>query len=437
MKARWMALTVVAVCILAPRAAHADGVAWSGRDYSALAPLTQNEQMAAIAHRDGIESMVIAISADLAQEDKALWMFPVPGTPDQVKLDVVDVFPLFEGYDPRQTARLQIRSLGRALTATQIYPALFRLGTVTQGRAYPLNAGGVFVHEVAEKWGIHAETVKAASEQELARYIEKQGVGMPRGELAAFEDYLGEDYVLVLVWIASWEEALQEFPRFWTPQAWDADRWPCVHVQFPTERPFYPLRPTASYGDAYLKITLFLEGYFEVANAEQLGYLMLVNHFRHKGWLPGVPDGFRPRTGHGYIPYTRVWIGETAGAFTEDLWFTPVRPPGMRYGAVADAILSREHTPWSWFYPWALCLAGLSYVSAGLASLVVYRSWRRRALIGFWNMLTIVGLGIAVFTRPAADNRARNLRGLFFLAFAFLFLALSSLLEVVLLWPLG
>ncbi len=109
----------------------------------------------------------------------------------------------------------------------------------------------------------------------------------------------------------------------------------------------------------------------------------------------------------------------------------------MGYGAAVDLILSREYPPWSWLYPWTLCLAGLSYVSAGLASLVVYRSWRRRALLGLWNMLTLVGLGIAVFTRPAADNRERNLRGLFFLAFAFLFLALSSLLEVVLLWPLG
>ncbi len=263
--------------------ARADGVAYESDPESPFERSPQDEQIAAVAHRDGIEKLIIAINIDLEEDEKALWMFPVPGTPDQVKLDVVDVFRLFEGYDPRQTARLQSRSLGRALTATQIYPALFRLGTVTQGRAYPLNAGGVFVNDVVEKWGIHAETVKAASEQELARYLEKQGVGLPPGGLSAFDGYLNQDYVLVLVWIASWEEALKEFPRFRTPPAWDADRWPCVHVQFPTERPFYPLRPTASYGDVPLEIKLFLEGHFDVARKEELDYFLSVDYFRHKG----------------------------------------------------------------------------------------------------------------------------------------------------------
>lgn len=122
MKVRWMALALAAACLLAPGVARADGVAWSGRDYSALAPLTQNEQMAAIAYRDGIERMVIAINVEMAQEDKGLWIFPVPGTPDQVKLDVVGSFPRFEGHDPRETARSGIRGLGRALRATQVYP---------------------------------------------------------------------------------------------------------------------------------------------------------------------------------------------------------------------------------------------------------------------------------------------------------------------------
>lgn len=435
MKVKGIGLVLAAVCLLTPRAAHADGKVWAGHDYAALAPLTENDQMAAIAHEGGIERMVIAVSADLGDQDKALWMFPVPGTPDQVKLDVVDTFPRFSGYDPREDARDEIGKLGIALRATQIYPAVLRFAELAHEREYAWTTGAVSVHETVEKWGIHGETVTATSEEELARYLEEQGVAMPQGELSAFGDYLSKDYVLVLVWIGSREEVMKKFPGYGT--AWDMARWPCVHVRFPTERPFYPLRPTSSYGSAEMRIRLFLIGYFDVANKESLGHEAGVRYYRHGSRLEGAPKGFPQGTSGGHMPYTRVWFQTAARNLTEDLWFLPVKVPSMAYGAAIDSILSREYAPWSWLYPWALCLAGLSYVSAGLASLVVYRSWRRKALMGLWNMLTLVGLAIAVFTRPAADNRERNLRALFFLAFGCAFLLLSCLFEQVLLRPLG
>jgi len=437
MKARWIALALVAVCILAPRAAHADGKVWWGRDYTALAPLSQNEQMAAIVHEDGVERMVIAVSVDLAQQDKALWIFPVPGTLEQVKLDVVDTFPLFEGYDPRPNARQKIRGFGATLTATQIYPAVLRIARYMLAPAHAGRAGGVAVAIRMEKFGIHGETVTADSVDDLAQYLDQQGVGIPRGELAAFEDYVGEDYVLALVWIPSREEFLKEFPDYGETWTWNTARRPSVDIQFPTERPFYPLRPTASYGDTHMQINLFLVGYFDVAKKDSLRHDVGVGYLWHEGYLRGAPPGFPQASQGEHIPYTRVSVWTQAENLTDDLWFARVKLPWMAYCVAIESMLSYEGGPWSWLWPWVICMAGLSYVSAGLASVVVYRSWKRRALVGLWNMLTIVGLAIALFTRPAADNRARDLRALFFLAFALVFLALSSLLEAVLLWPLS
>ena len=75
------------VLLVSPNGVSADGVVY---DRSSKLPLKQREQMAAIAFHDGIEKMIIAINFELDSQDDALWIFPVLGTPDQVKVDIQD-----------------------------------------------------------------------------------------------------------------------------------------------------------------------------------------------------------------------------------------------------------------------------------------------------------------------------------------------------------
>lgn len=92
-------LLIVVLVLGIVEAIFGDGIAFTGKDYSSMQPVREGEQRAVIAHRNGIEKMLIAVSLELEDEDKGLWIFPVPGNPKTVKLDVLDSFPVFEGAE--------------------------------------------------------------------------------------------------------------------------------------------------------------------------------------------------------------------------------------------------------------------------------------------------------------------------------------------------
>ncbi|GAH64033.1 unnamed protein product, partial [marine sediment metagenome] len=228
--------------------ALADGKAFmrSG-DSASYLPVGQSRQQAAIDHRDGRQKMVIAINIRSEDDGQALWIFPVPGTPDQTEIDLVDAFPRFQGSDPRRWARETLEDFLLWARRTQIWPLLAetRLPLHELGSPPAASVPGAAVHAHVEKWGIHAEAVTAPSIEALASYLRGRDAELASEELAAFQDYLSEDYVLIVAWIASREEVEQQFPTDRIEAAWGEGRWPCLYVEFPTERAFYPLRPTS------------------------------------------------------------------------------------------------------------------------------------------------------------------------------------------------
>jgi hypothetical protein len=84
----------------------------------------------------------------------------------------------------------------------------------------------------------------------------------------------------------------------------------------------------------------------------------------------------------------------------------------------------------------------LSYISAGLAGLIVYRRWGRPALLGLWNVFTLLGFGLALRRCPlarrgAADAaRAEGAKITFFLLFSLLFVTGTILAQVALQAPI-
>ena len=75
-------------------------------------------------------------------------------------------------------------------------------------------------------------------------------------------------------------------------------------------------------------------------------------------------------------------------------------------------------------WPLTLLFIGtLSYVSGGLAGLVVLRGWRDGARLGLWNLLTL----LAVAVRSANDGATRNRAGTFTLTFTAIYVSLGAL----------
>jgi hypothetical protein len=83
-----------------------------------------------------------------------------------------------------------------------------------------------------------------------------------------------------------------------------------------------------------------------------------------------------------------------------------------------------------------LVVAGLSYLSAGLAGLLVSRQWHRYAPFGLLNLLTIAGFLLGVVHLALREGREfRAFR--FIAAFTIVFVVLGLILQLTLLLLVG
>jgi len=339
MKRGTVALTALAGVLLLPRTARADGKAFRG-DWGAMIPIVQDSQHAVIVHGAGVEKLAIAISLSLEEQENALWVFPVPGPPKQVQIDVLDSFPQFSGENPRETAREAVEALISAMRTSQLYPLLFAvLKPVRMAAGAAASQAALEVHEQMEKWGVHAETVTADSVNALAAYLREKKLGIPHGELASFEPYLSSDFVLVLVWVASPAELLSKFPEYKGHRRQRGSRWPCLYVEFPTEQAFYPLRPTATYGDVSVPINLCVTGYVRPPAARRPPHDWSWEHYEQHGLPDDCPERLAASLPVGKLRYTRFYFYGKAAELTQDLWFEPYEPPGMLYAEVVMHLL--------------------------------------------------------------------------------------------------
>jgi hypothetical protein len=390
-----MSRRLACLCCIAALAAAlpfdvlADGKAFAGRDYAALRTISQNEQRAAIVHRDDVETMVIAVNLALEDDAKALWLFPVLGSPADVKLEVVPSFPRFAGRNVRENAAEVLATSMLVLRTTQLWPLVFDALLVTAG-----GDAGVVTHSEAEKWGLHAQTMSAPSVEALGRYLQDKGFGIGTEELAAFDPYLSDTHTLVAVWIKSSAELVAEFPQYRKPNGPDSDppdRWPCVCVQFPTDRAYYPMYPTSTYGDHKMRVNLAVAGY--VNPQDNSGDAVDEPEYYAMDAPPkGASGMFAAALPKGHMAYSRLVLTGEAGNWDEDLWFEPTRPKGI---ALARALNWLRRT--GLILPTVFILVALlSYAAAGLSGLRFFGKWHPYAWLGLWNLATFAALVIVV-----------------------------------------
>jgi len=429
----WLLLTPLLLALAAP-SALSDGKAFIlFRDWGAYRSVLENEQIAAIAHKDGVQRMVIAISFKAAEDDSALWIFPVPGTPELTKVDVVDTFPLFRGENPVNKLLGAVSTFMTFARATQIYPAII------EGALLPAlgTSHGVLVHREVEKSGIHAEVISADSVESLAKHFTEKNSPISSDELKVYERYLAGDYVLIAAWISSLEKVRSDFPEYARGRVLASSRWPCLYVEFPCERPFYPLIPTSDYGEEYVTIELCLAGAFQPQGPFS-SFEYSLQHYEQEV-APDAPEQFAAGLERSSFHYTRLYAHTKASYLTEDLYFRPARLRGWKCARAALWLLSRT-SPVAWY---VVFVGMLSMATAAIVGRVLFGTWRGYALLGLWNLLTLGGLWIAI--RHVPGEKGDRLRSVvqdrffgitFCGAFSITFVAITLILQTALLLPL-
>lgn len=417
-------ILLAALTALLPTAARADGKLFTrSSDHSAFAPLEQNAQRAVIHFGDGREQMVIAINYRARPGEEGLWIFPVPGTPEDVHIDLGRMFPRFHGYDSRPAARAIVDCAMLFMRASQVYPLIADvpyLGMLL-GVKKKATEDAVAVHETVERWGLRAETLTAPSTEVLASHLGESGAEISPNELSPFEPYLNSVYVLVVVRVtdraafeAQFEESLDQ-----------RECSPSLYVEFPTEKGFYPMRPTASYGNTQLPVTLYIIGHVEAHANRQMLDQADIYHYRQDrpDWATQSLFGLSRDSS---FNYTVVRLDAPASAFTSDFAFTPTRIKGHK---LAELIVDLR---------WRLVLIGLavfavlSYLSAGVAGIVSGQRWCRAAPIGLLNFLSVLGVVIG-----AAFVLKHPRLGRFIAVFTALFVGATILIQILLTSRLG
>lgn len=416
-----------------------DGLAFKGTDYHSLRPVLENEQRAVIVHNNGIEKLLIAVSLELESEEKALWIFPVPGSPDKVKIDVVDSFPKFSGENPHKQVRKLINRAFDIALATQIYAIPFTFIEVHGGLKYAA-LESITIHNQVDKWGVHAETISADSMDALEKYLQAKEVKIDRQQIKVFENYLSEKYVLVIAWISSRQELLQKFPEYKVEKesSWsDKKRWPCLFVEFPSDRTFYPLRPTSSYGNEYTPIHLTIKGMVKPdypTGSVKYDYhmvrytssqMLFTEYYTQKGLPEDTPDELREDLSNDRMFYTTVNINLKGGELAEDLWLVSCKPKEIIY---ADKIASLGENKIIFFIFTGFVILLLSYFCAGFAGLILFGKWNGYSQFGLWNIFTLVGVYIGTkIAKGTAGQRLKDSdrfpgRWMFIIVFSILYI---------------
>ena len=428
----------------------ADGMVFSmvlsGRDFSSAVPITEKSQHAIIAHKDGREGMLLAVNFDLKDDTKAFWLFPVPGKPEEVEADIVDVFPRIRGFKQTTNAQMKFLTLFGAQMLSQPYTWPFMCCMSSLGKA----GMDLDVHSVVEKHGLRIETLSAETTSSLAGYLKDKEIKIEESELTAFSDYLNEQYSLVFVEISSKEELLKQFPDYKYFQKGDDGRWPAVFVEFPTEKIFFPLKPTGFY-EGSIEIVVKVLGY--VKNEKELNDSWHAGYYLQMNTEESFPDVFKPYTTEEPMCYTSYNFYGEAKELRDDLWMAPFVPKGIKYAQFIDAFAQIGGG-------YVIIILGVaifllqSWACAGFTGLILFRKWRPYAVFGFGNIVTLFGVYLLAkysksFPQTESQDDEKKIRSFrlygytkkeikrreFLLLFSFFFMISSVILHLLLNLP--
>lgn len=373
-------LLVAAFAVLLPAAARADGISFVGHDMDFRGPLTQEMQRAFLSLHDGTEHMLITINVAFEEDDlEGFWIFPVPGTPETVTVDLLDRFPAMRGVDPIEGARHGLSSgviteialvINPVLGVVSLLPAMVRV-----------RSSDAEVHSTVERHGLLAEKITALSAKALGDYLAKRGIKVPERELGLFAPYLNDRYVLIVTSIASTQKLREAFPdeARWGTQG-GMRRWPALYVTFPAEKLYYPMRPTAGYGDREMMVSIATVGHTKPqGDAAMLAEARCRHYIQRTVERDAFPKGMLAGLARGEpFRYSRVTFYCPTSRFTSDLTFGPNEDALSR---TRIALARPLGLPIVKFFV-------LLFVSGGACGVLYLREWWRPAFYGLLGFLS-------------------------------------------------
>jgi hypothetical protein len=412
----WRVLAVL-YCLLLPALLSADGGFFEyDVELARWRQVAEKQQTCFINYHDGYENMLLAVKLDSFHSTKAVWIFPVPASPDNVAIDVVPELPEFDGSNVRDLARQSIARMFSVMAMSQIYPLAFMRelpsisiydegyrGAGGGGVVYAGAAPGIEVHEHIEKLGLITELITARDRDAPYAYLKEKGLDLPDDARAILGEYVGADYSFVISWISDTARFQRDTDDEWTDER--AIKQVALSIAFSADSIYFPLRLTSIYGSERVPIVINVLGYVTPDFYGSLKAYAKTNCCVEDDYSvhPDLRAFLNDRDYLSHLRYTAIEISAPAKFLTQDLFIRDVPPRGV------------------WFSDWlrrSALLVGLlvfavaSLLASALSTLAVFlrdpSSRRTFTWIGLWNFLTLIGVVVAVIRIP---NRSPDAGG--------------------------
>lgn len=398
---------ILSLLLLTPNLTLADGIIIPPHDPHI--PLDENSQLAAINYQNGLEKMIISVNFDMKDYDEAVWIFPVPADPNKVVIDIINEFPRFYGSDVLREARRDVDEVIQVTSYTQLYP-LFLLRPFYYGQLAAVaeiakgalggTVKGVTVYEHIEKGGISTDIITSKTTEALYDYLERKGMKAPVGSLPVFDHYVGSDYTFVVSYVSSPEElGYGEYPRY------PYQRKPGIFITFPTDEIYYPLMPTSVYGSKTIPIRVYVLGHMTPNLYDEIYSYSRADYFIQTSMSTWGLTNFFGNMDTSYVKYTKVELNAPSKYFVDDLWFKEVAPPKVGYAMSIYNTFSKHK-----LISTIVMILILSFITGGITGLILFKDFKKYAILGLTNLFTIIGLTIAMaFTKTKrVDERFKK-----------------------------
>lgn len=397
-------LSVVIFSSLFATCVFADGMVYYPKPgYPHWQLQAEDQQLAAINYEDGFENLMITVDVSDFQGLEGVWLFPVPSDPDDTVIDIVDSFPRFYGYDVEQKMASSISDTFDVMRLSQIYTLPFYMmsgyrtfgasGRVLESAQKTTAADyGVTVHEHIEEMGLTTELITARRAEGFYNYLTDKGLELPDDAIDILDEYIGEDYTFVVSWISDSSQYKTEVGVGYGYMG--AVSTLGIHVTFPTDKIYFPLKPTSVYGSEEIPIKLYVVGhvtpelYTKVEKSTKVNYYYQSNYY-----VPAEQKAFfnnEDRVEN--LEYTVIDLKVPSKYLIDDMWVDDSAPFNIK---MANFINNQK-------YIWGILVFVILSCLASLASgILTFRDSvpdkRGFALFGLANLLSIIGFAIGAY----------------------------------------
>ncbi len=362
----------------------------------------EKQQLCVINYENGYQKMILAVDFDNMDKDqKGVWIFPVPASTDRTVIDVVKGFPRFWGYDVERKVDETINTMFSVMRLSQIYTFPFftlRYLWMSGGNIESFGVkglggtvDGVTIHERIVKYGVTTELVSTTNGEALYKHLtERKGLNLPDDSISVLDEYVGDDYSFVISWFSGSEKSdIYENNHYYRDRFYDTIS---VSLTFPTEKIYYPLKPTSVYGSKRVPAVIYVMGHVTPDLYSGIEMDSEVTYFIQNDYYPTeeLKSFFDGEQRIEDLKYTKIKINPPSKYLTEDLWIENHSP--------SEILMKTLIIKYSKVFGLLLFIISSSLASI-FAGIVIFRkdkpSLAKFGLFGLWNFLTIIGFAIA------------------------------------------